>query len=103
MRTRPLLLARIAIAMAAVGCGSSQPVAAVKVAAEAPAGCKSLGAVEASASGGHNDDQNAEAARQRLLAQAAELGANVLVIEKERSAGMMSRASGRAYQCPSSP
>jgi len=84
------------------GCGSSQAAAAsVKLATEPPTGCKSLGAVEASASGGHNDEQNAEAARQELRARAAELGGNVVVVEKERTQGMMAHASGQTFLCPS--
>jgi hypothetical protein len=103
MRAPSLILAMTAGTLVASGCGSSPSAAAVTIAVAPPAGCKSLGAVEASASGGRNDEQNVEAARQRLLTQAADLGANVVVLEQERSHGMMSRASGRAYQCPPSP
>jgi hypothetical protein len=94
-------LAAAALATAS-GCGPSKAAAAatVSVATEAPTGCKSLGAVHASASNAGNDEKNAAAARTALQAQAAELGANVVVVEKERTHGMMAEASGQAFLCP---
>jgi hypothetical protein len=105
MRPFPSILgATVAVttALATMGCGSSQAAAAsVKLATEPPTGCQSLGAVEASASGGHNDEQNAEAARQELRARAAKLGGNVVVVQKELTKGMMAKASGQVFLCPS--
>jgi len=105
MRSRSTILGAMTTAMtmmAASGCASSQAAASsVRLAAEPPAGCQSLGAVEARASGGHNDEQNAEAARQELRARAAALGGNVVVVDKERNQGMMAHASGQAFLCPS--
>jgi hypothetical protein len=89
----------------AIGCGPSKAAAAatVSVATEAPTGCKSLGAVHASASNAGSDEKNAAAARTALQAQAADLGASVVVVEKERTHGMMAEAWGQALLCPGGP
>jgi hypothetical protein len=57
MRPCSIALVIITATLGNVGCGSSQAAAAVKIATEAPAGCKELGAVEATAQGSGNEEK----------------------------------------------
>ena len=104
MRALVLSVATLLWTTAAIGCGSSLSAASAKVqiVTEAPTGCQALGAVSAKASGGRLDEENAEAARKELRDQTADLGGNVVVVEKEEDRGVVVRLSGQAYQCPPS-
>ena len=92
----------VSASVGALGCGGGQARAAseVKLATEMPAGCEKLGSVQGSGTGGHSDEADAEGARQELREQAAELGANVVVVDKEESKHRVVRLAGSAYRCP---
>lgn len=100
--TRVMFLAISALAFGALGCGGGQARAAgeVKLVTETPSGCDKVGSVQGSGTGGHSDEADAEAARQELREQAADLGANLVVVESEESKHRVVRLAGAAYRCP---
>jgi hypothetical protein len=65
----------------------------------APVDCKRLGAVSASAQGGHGEQVKVDAATIELRNNAAELGADVVQLESQKEEGQLIKLSGVAFQC----
>jgi hypothetical protein len=92
-----------ALALVALGCGTSLSAAGqgVKVADEAPPQCKRLGAVTASAQGGHGEEVKVDAATIELRNRIGEMGGDTVVVESQSEEGQLIKLSGTAYQCDS--
>lgn len=98
VRELPLALA---FALVAAGCGTSLSAAGqrVKVVEEAPLKCERLGAVSASAQGGHGEEVKVDAATIELRNRAGEMGGNTVFVESQSEEGQLIKLSGTAYRC----
>ncbi|MBW2527052.1 MAG: DUF4156 domain-containing protein [Deltaproteobacteria bacterium] len=91
----------VAVALGAAGCaaGLSPAGQKVKVVDEAPVDCKRLGAVSATAQGGHGEQVKVDAATIELRNRTGEMGGDLVHLEEQDEQGQQMKLSGVAYQC----